>query len=312
MALARNDSSPLFAEGASSTLRLVIYLALAITLMVVDRHFHYVEILRTRASAVIEPLYRLAAMPAKLAHDARLAFSDRNALSEENARLREALMLSQTRLNRLGVVQEQNQRLKQLLDVQNGLGVGVQLAKLIDLRLDPLLQRITLDAGSAEGVSVGQALIDAHGVVGQIMEVLPHTSKAMLITDPNHALPVRIERSGVRVIAKGTGAVDRLDLLNIPASADVKVGDKLVTSGLGGRFPAGFPVGEIVEVKNDPSGLFGAAVARPSAALDRADEVLLLHELADPIGPPPPAETPGPPPPVVPKTIAAPGAQITP
>jgi rod shape-determining protein MreC len=312
MALARNDSSPLFAEGASSTLRLVIYLALAITVMVVDRHFHYVEILRTRTSAIIEPIYRLAAMPAKLAHDARLAFSDRNALSEENLRLREALMLSQARLNRLGVVQEQNQRLKQLLDVQNGLGVGVQLAKLIDLQLDPLLQRIVLDAGSAEGVSVGQAVIDAHGVVGQIIEVWPHTSKAMLITDPSHALPVRIERSGVRVIARGSGVVDRLDLLNIPASADVKVGDKLVTSGFGGRFPAGFPVGEIVEVKNDPSGLFGAAVARPSAALDRTDEVLLLHELADPIGPPAPAEIPGPPLGIAPKMSAATAAQAKP
>lgn len=295
MALAHNDSSPLFAEGASSTLRLVVYLTLSITLMVVDRHGHYLDNLRRQASTLIEPIYRFAALPAKLARDARLLFSDRKALTEENSRLRESLMLSQTRLNRLDLVQEQNQRLKQLLDVQNSLGVGVQLAKLLDIDLDPLRQRIVLDAGSNERVNVGQAVIDAYGVVGQIIEVLPHTSKVMLITDPSHALPIRIERSGVRVIATGSGVIDRLELLNIPASADVKVGDKLVTSGFGGHFPAGFPVGEIIEIKNDPSGLFGAAVAHPSAALDRASEVLLLHELADPVGPPAPLETSGPP-----------------
>ena len=110
----------------------------------------------------------------------------------------------------------------------------------------------------------------------------------MLITDPTHAIPVTIERTGLRTIAFGTGAIDRLQLPNIPISADVKVGDVLLTSGLGGRFPAGFPVGEIGEISNDESGMFAAAIAKPAAALDRSGDVLLLHDLPQPMGPPAP------------------------
>ena len=138
-------------------------------------------------------------------------------------------------------------------------------------------------------------MLDAHGVMGQIVEVLPNMSTVLLITDPAHALPVTVERTGMRVIAHGSVALDRLELPNVPISADVKVGDKLITSGLGGHFPAGFPVGEIQSISNDASGMFAAADARPSAALDRSGEVLILHQLPDPVGPPAPARADGPP-----------------
>jgi rod shape-determining protein MreC len=144
-------------------------------------------------------------------------------------------------------------------------------------------------------VQVGQAVIDAHGIMGQVIEALPNTATVLLITDPTHAIPVTIERTGMRAIAHGSGALDSLELPNIPISADVKVGDKLITSGLGGVFPSGFPVGEIRSIKNDSSGMFAAAVATPSAALDRSGEVLLLHVLPDPVGPPEAASLVGPP-----------------
>ncbi len=130
--------------------------------------------------------------------------------------------------------------------------------------------------GSNQGVAVGQPVIDAHGIMGQLVEVLGNvTSVAMLITDPTHAIPVMVERSGLRTIAYGTGAIDRLELPNIPISADVQVGDRLVTSGLGGRFPAGFPVGAILSISTGSSSLFAAAKARPAAALDRGGDMLL-------------------------------------
>ena len=306
MAIARNDStSPLFGAGATSTLRLIVYLAMGVALMVADHRGRYLETMRQYLYLAVEPVYRLAAMPADAARSLRLAVADRKALTEENQRLRESLLLTQARLNRLGAVAEQNTRLKQLLEVQHSLGMGVQLAKLIDVVLDPYRQRIMLDAGANQGVLVGQAVLDAYGVMGQVVEVLPTTSTAMLITDPTHAVPVIIQRTGMRTIAYGKGVSDQLDVPNIPFSADVKPGDKLVTSGLGGGFPAGFPVGVITAVSADRSGMFAAAVAKPEAALERSGDVLLLRPLAEPVGPPPPAPTSGPPPDTAPAT--APG-----
>ena len=198
-------------------------------------------------------------------------------------------------MNRLGVLSEQNQRLQSLLEVQRSLGLAVQLARLVDVQLDTVRHRVVLNVGSAEGVSVGQSVLDASGVMGQVIEVLPHTSTVMLVTDARHAIPVTLERTGLRTIAHGTGALDRLELPNIPVSADVAPGDKLVSSGLGGTFPAGFPVGEVVAVRADENGMFAAATVRPAAALDRSGEVLLLRELADPVGPPEAAPESGPP-----------------
>ncbi len=279
--------APLFGEGASSTLRLIVYLAAAIALMVADRRGDYLERLRQGAGVLAEPLYRLAAVPSEVARDTRQALADRSQLSEQNAELSRQLLLAQTRLRRYDALQEQNQRLQGLLDVQKSVSLSVQLAKVINVDFGPYRRHyLMLDLGSANGVQVGQSVIDAHGVLGQVTEVRPHGSTVMLITDTAHAIPVRIERTGMRTIARGGGTTDTLELPNIPVSADVKVGDKLVTSGLGGRFPPDFPVGVIRSIANDASGMFAAAKATPEAAIDRSSEVLVLHELADPIGPP--------------------------
>lgn len=290
MPLARPDKVSLFAEGAVSTLRLIVYLTIAMIIMVIDHRGGYLESLRLFASGAVEPAYRVAALPADVARAGRLAIATQSHLADENRALREALLLAQVRLNRMSTLVAQNERLKELLDVQKNLDLGVQLARLIDIDLDPFRHRVVLDAGSAQNIVVGQPVLDAHGVMGQIVEVLPNTSVAMLVTDPTHAIPVTIERTGLRTIAYGSGAIDRLQLPNVPISADVKVGDTLVTSGLGGRFPAGFPVGEIREINNDESGMFAAAVARPAAALDRSGEVLLLRDLPQPMGPPVPVD----------------------
>ena len=313
MAIARTETATLFAEGAVSTLRLIVYLAIAVVLMVLDHRGGYLQLLRHTGSALVEPVYRLAAFPADVARATRTAVATQDKLASENRELREALLLAQARLNRLDTVVAQNARLKDLLDAQKNLGLSVQFARLIDVDLDPFRHRIVLDVGANQKVAVGQPVIDAHGVMGQIVELLPNTAVAMLITDPTHAIPVVDERSGVRTIAYGSGAIDRLELPNVPISADVKVGDKLLTSGLGGRFPAGFPVGEVREVKNDQSGMFAAATARPAAALDRSGEVLLLQDQVQPYGPPPPLDAMGPPadlagPAPAPATAPAPSA----
>ena len=312
MPLARPENATLFAEGTVGTLRLIVYLAIAVVLMVLDHRGSYLELLRRTGSAVVEPVYRLAAFPADVARATRTAVATQERLANENRELREALLLAQARLNRLDMLVAQNARLKDLLEAQKNLGLSVQFARLVDVDLDPFRHRIVLDVGTNQGIAVGQPVIDAHGVMGQVVEVLPNTAVAMLITDPTHAIPVVVERSGVRTIAYGSREIDRLELPNIPLSADVKVGDRLLTSGLGGRFPAGFPVGEIGSMQSDKSGMFASAVARPSAALDRSGEVLLLRDQPQPYGPPaaidqmgPPADLAGPAPDAAPSTAAA-------
>ena len=295
MAIARNEASPLFADSALGTLKLIVYLTVAIVLMIADHRGGYIERVRAALSAVVEPLYRVAALPARLGRDARVALADRSELAEQNAELGRRLMLAEATLNRYAAVEEQNQRLKRLLDVQQSLGLGAQLARLVEVDPGPFHRRIVLNVGRDDRVGVGQAVIDAGGVMGQIVEVLPHTSTVMLVTNPTQAIPVAIERTGLRTIAKGGSSADTLELPNIPISADVKVGDRIVTSGLGGVYPAGFPVGEIRAISSDASGLFAAAVATPSASLDRSGEVLVLHEIPDAFGPPALAPDYGPP-----------------
>ncbi len=302
MALSGKESSPIFADAAAGTLRLIGYLALACVLMVLDHRNGWLHRARYAASVLVEPIYRLAAWPGEAAQNARVAFSQRRDLIDENNRLREALLLAQARLNRMNAVSQQNARLKQLLDTRRTLGMDVQLARLINVDLGAARNRVMIDAGAKEGVHTGQVVIDAHGVMGQIIEVLPHSAVALLVTDANHSIPVVDERSGLRGIAHGSGAPDRLIVSDIPLSADVKVGDRIETSGLGGRFPAGFPVGTITSIGPDPTGMFAQASAQPAAALARSDEVLLLRDLPEQVGPPAPAPEVGPPASLAPNT----------
>src|SRR5215469_14119525 len=176
MALAREESSPLFAGTAAGTLRLIFYLALAMVLMVLDHRNGWIWRLRYTTSVLVEPLYRLASLPASGMRAASVAFADRNRLTEQNQRLREDLLLANAKLNRMAAVAEQNQRLKGLLDTQHSLDLNVQLARVIDVDLGTARHRMLLNVGARDGVKTGQVVIDAHGVMGQVVEVMPRTS----------------------------------------------------------------------------------------------------------------------------------------
>ena len=294
MPLAREESSPLFAGTAAGTLRLIFYLALAMVLMVLDHRNGWLWRLRYATAIVIEPVYRLASLPADGFHALSVAFADRRMLTEQNQRLREDLLLANAKLNRMAAVAEQNQRLKELLDTQHSLELHVQLARVIGMDMGAFRHRIMINLGARDGIKAGQPVIDAHGVVGQIVDVLPNSATVMLVTDPDHAVPVVIQRTGLRTIAYGSRNGQQLTLPNVPMAADLHPGDKLLTSGLGGRFPQGFPVGEIGSVEPAASGMFLEARAEPIADLDRVDELLVLHDLAESAGPPPPVIPAGP------------------
>lgn len=295
MALNRDGGSTLFSASMAGTLRLIVYLALASVLMVFDHRGGWLGHVRYASAMVVEPLYRLAALPSKGMHAARIAFADRKHLTTQNQRLREGLLLANARLNRMAAVAAQNEKLKQLLTTQHSLGMKVQLAHVIGVDLGAFRHRVVLGVGAREGVSVGQVVMDAHGIMGQVIEVLPSTCVVMLITDPEHAVPVMDVRSGVRAVAYGSRQPGHLSVPNIPVSADVRAGDALVSSGLGGRFPQGFPVGTVKEVAADPSGMYLQAWAKPAAELERSGDVLLLRDQAPPVGPPSPPSPMGPP-----------------
>jgi len=295
MARTRDESSPLFAGNSAGTLRLIVYLALALVLMVLDQRDGWLWRIRYGAAVAVEPVYRLAGMPSAGVRMLTTAFADRQYLTRQNQRLREDLLLANAKLNRMAAVAEQNARLKELLDTSDSLGLKVQLAHVIGVDMGAFRYRLTLSLGARDGVEAGQPVIDARGVLGQVSEVLPTTSMVMLITDPTHALPVVIERTGLRTIAYGSRDGSTLTLPDIPLAADVRGGDRLLTSGIGGRFPSGFPVGTIRTVRPAANGTFLEAHADPAADIDRTDDVLLLHDLADPQGPPAPVQPAGPP-----------------
>jgi rod shape-determining protein MreC len=258
-------------------LRLLAYLALACVLIVLDHRGGWLSQARQQAQLFVQPLWAVAGWPGQVVDSISDDAGTRSSLIAENRRLRNALLVSGARIARLQAATADNERMRGMLGVVQRGSLDVQLAPILDIDLDPTRQRLVLDAGSSDGVRVGQVVIDAGGVVGQVIAVTPMHSTALLLTDPDHALPVAVLRNGVRLVAYGTGRSDRLALASIPLSSDVKVGDVVVTSGLGQRFPAGFPVGTISALRPDDSRAFLVGDVTPAAQLDRGRDVLLLR-----------------------------------
>jgi rod shape-determining protein MreC len=263
-------------DDIAGTLRLLVALTLAIALMVLDHRGGWLSAVRVQIEHAVQPLWRLAGLPARLGDDVRDTASSRARLMRENETLRNALLISNARIARLEASAAENARLRGLLGAAEQGGLDVQLAPILDIALDPTRQRLTLAIGADQGVRPGQAAIDAGGLVGQVIDVRSGTATVLLLTDPDHAVPVAVARNGIRLVAYGRG--DRIELANIPTSSDVKVGDRIVTSGLGGRFPPGFPVGTIVRLRRDESRAFLVGELRPAAQLDRGRDLLLLRQ----------------------------------
>lgn len=261
----------------AGTLRLLAYIALALALIVLDHRGGWLTQARAQLQVFVQPLWAVAGWPGQVVDSISDDAGTRSSLIEENRKLRNQMLVNGARMARLQSANADNERLRAMLGVVQRGGLDVQLAPILDIDLDPTRQRLVLDAGSSDGVRVGQVVIDAGGVVGQVIGTTPMHSTALLITDPDHALPVAVLRNGVRLVAYGTGRSDRLALASIPLSSDVKVGDVVVTSGLGQRFPAGFPVGTIAALRPDDSRAFLVGDLKPAAQLDRGRDVLLLR-----------------------------------
>ena len=246
-------------------------------LMFADHRFDYLTQVRYYASFIVTPVYWMVEAPQSLSALLGSRFQSRRALEAENARLREELLMRQYQLQKLAHLSAENQRLNDLLNASAIVDERVMRAQLISESPDPFTKRLLINKGDLDGVFVGQPVLDAHGLMGQVVEVQPYASWVLLITDVQHATPVQVSRNGIRAIASGTqGSLHVLELGNIPNTADVREGDLLVTSGIGERFPPGYPVGTISKVEHDPGRPFALVAVTPAAQLDQSRNLLLV------------------------------------
>ena len=282
--MSSSASSPPSRPGdVAGTLRLLAYLALSCVMLVMDHRGSWLSEVRHQASVAVQPLWWLAGLPSRLGTSMRNDAATRGQLAEDNRRLRNELLVLTAGQARLRVEATENARLRRLLGAVEQGNLEVQLAPILDVDQDPTRQRLLLDAGSRNGVREGQGVIDAGGLLGQVIAVTPSTATVLLLTDLDHAVPVIVARNGVRLVVYGSGHPDRLTLRSVPLSADVEVGDVLVTSGLGGRFPPGFPVGTIADLAPDDSRAFLTGRLTPAAQVDRGRDVLLLRDVVVPV-----------------------------
>ncbi len=256
--------------------RCVLYALLALALIIVDKRYDHLGKIRRLLSVVAYPVQIAVASPFEGWHWFRDSVSTRDALRADKTKLEAQLRVAQFRLQRYEALEAETQRLRALRDNTAGVTDRFVIGDVMNVDLDAFRERVLVDKGAGDGVYVGQAVLDSGGVFGQVARVGQLTSEVILVSDAAHAIPVQINRNGLRTVAVGTGDTNRLKLPYLPTSADVVAGDLLVTSGLGGGFPAGYPVGTIAEVKRDPAQSLADVDVKPAAALDRSRELLFV------------------------------------
>ena len=275
--LRSSDPKPLFATNTAANIRIVIFVIASVVLMTLDHRHHHLETVRTVLSTLLYPLQYSVQLPWETARRLSAQLASRRTLVEENAQLREQQLLLNFQLQQLATLEAENRRLRILLESAAHIKDKAIIAELLTADLDPYRHQILLNKGTYHGVRIGQPLLDQHGVIGQIIHATPLSATAILITDPNHSLPVQVVRNGLRTLAVGSGNFQALELPYVSNKEDVQVGDVLVTSGLGGRFPRGYPVATVSRVESDPnSPFFARVIAQPMAQLDRTYEFLVI------------------------------------
>jgi len=268
---------PLFLQGPSVTLRTIILVVISIVVMIADHRWQHLETVRGNIeSYIIYPLRYTINLPSQFMRWSEESLSARQDLLDEKHKLEEQRLRARVNLQKLSVLEKENARLRKMLSAQTKIGELVLVAEILSIDLDPYKQQVILNKGRKHEVYIGQSIIDAHGVMGQIVHLGEYSSTALLVSDPSHAIPVQVNRSGLRSTAFGTGNSQLLELRYIPHNADLKIGDQIFSSGLGGRFPPNYPVGEIVSIERPIGESFSIVLAEPVAHLDRSREVLLV------------------------------------
>lgn len=256
--------------------KLIIFVVLSFILLINDQRNNYLSILRNSIAIAIYPLQSAVEIPSRLTDWFDLRIKSKEILIKENQNLLSQQKINSSILQRYESLEQENERLKQILNAASNLDNKVEITRIISVNVNPYRHTIVIDKGERDGVYEGQILLGADGVIGQILHTNFLTSEAILISDSDHALPVEINRNGLRTIVLGNGSYTKLDVPYIPNNADIEIGDLLVTSGLGGKFPSGYPVAKVDFIESDLSEQFYKVSAKPIAHLNQVREIMLL------------------------------------
>ena len=287
-----HDSRPIIGRGPPLGATFLTLALASIGLMVADTRYNQLAQVREWLSAAAYPVQVAVDLPFRAWDWLTGSFADRSRLRQENLELTARLRLANLQLQRFAALEDENRRLRDMRENSAGVAERVLVASILNVDLDPFRHRVLVDKGAADGVFKGQAVLDADGIFGQVAQVHAKTAEVILISDAEHAIPVQSTRSGLRTIAVGTGDSKRLSLPFVTVEADLKQGDLLLSTGMGGVFPPGYPIAEVTRVVRDAATTFALVDARPTARLDRDHEVLLVW-FDPPVAeePPPAAET---------------------
>jgi rod shape-determining protein MreC len=274
---------PFFKTGPTPLARLLIFSMLSLALLIADARFKYLEFLRQIAAVIVYPVQRIAAAPADIAHRAGEFFVTHSALREENARLRQESLANAQLLQQLKSLQAENAHMRGLLAARERADTKATLAEILYAARDPFSHKIVVDKGLQQEVRAGQPVIDQIGVIGQVTRAYQWLSEVTLITDKDQLVPVLNVRNGLRAVLAGTGNASTLELRFVPLNADFQNGDRLVTSGIDGVYPAGLPVAEVSNVERNASYPFARIACTPLAGVNRNTQVLIVdvqHQFA--------------------------------
>ena len=253
--------------------------------IVSDARFHLFDGMRLYINTFASPLLHLASVPRDVVEEASLQLNSRSQLLKDNQQLQQQLFLLRSDLLRMAELSQENRRLRELLGSPVTQDSRKLVARILSVDSDPFVYQVVIDKGVEHHVYEGQPVVNDQGVIGQVVSVGKTSSRVLLITDISHALPVRVLRNDLRAIASGTGNINELTLKNLPRNVDIKDGDILVTSGMGGHFPEGYPVAKVTRFANEEQSPFAEIKAEPLATLDRLRYVLLLWQDAKSMGP---------------------------
>lgn len=268
---------PFFRTGLTPLVRLLLFSALSLALLVADARLKYLDTLRQVASVIIYPLQRIAGAPASIFERASEFFVTHSSLRTENAQLERENLAHSALLQQLGALQTENEHLRKLLGTRGRVRARTTLAEILYAARDPFSRKIVIDQGSQQDVEAGQPVIDGVGIVGQVTRVYPWLSEVTLITDKGHLVPVLNTRNGLRAVLAGTGNDGALELKFVPLNADFENGDQLVTSGIDGVYPPGLPVAQVMNVERNAAFLFARIICKPLAGVSHHRQVLVVH-----------------------------------
>ncbi len=270
------ESLAFFVRGPSPFSRMMFFCALSLVLMAVDARFNYLSQFRQAFIAALHPLEMIANAPSQLGMNIKNYLSSHNALLKENQALKLKEMEQQVLLQRLSTIESENTHLRSLLKGNAPIIPKAILGEIMHMGRDPFSNVIVINRGSNHGVSAGQAVVDADGVIGQVTRTYPFSSEVTLVTDKNLSIPIQIERNQLRAIPFGEGKSNTLDIPFLPTSVDIKVGDKLVTSGIDGIYPSGLAVATVTQIKQSPDSPFAKIISTPTAGVNSHSQLLIL------------------------------------